>query len=198
MFEGDSADMFSAHVYGGPSRGSRVRRHRSEDPHRLERKFKRKFSPWAYYYFGVSLYWYWHWFDIRSCSPSTYARLVRSIYTTQVCRHAGPVSQVGRLDHESPFWHKQKFLVHSLPWFRKLNVWKLTCMLEMMHVWYAIRTQLMSLYRSCWQLKCGMFWFSLDILYKFFTYKQIIECITSLILCFIQYVSNMQPFSDRK
>ena len=45
MFEGDSADTcavkISTHVYGGPSRGSRVRRPGSEDPHLRERKFGR-------------------------------------------------------------------------------------------------------------------------------------------------------------
>ena len=43
MFEGDSADTgagkISAHVDGGLSGGSRVRRPGSEDPHRRERKF---------------------------------------------------------------------------------------------------------------------------------------------------------------
>ena len=43
MFEGDSADTvarkFSGHVNGGLSKGARVRRPGSEDPHRHERKF---------------------------------------------------------------------------------------------------------------------------------------------------------------
>ena len=43
MFEGDSADpcagKFPLTSMGGPSRGSCVRRPRSEDPNRRERKF---------------------------------------------------------------------------------------------------------------------------------------------------------------
>jgi hypothetical protein len=43
MFEGDSADKcagkISAHVDGGPSGGSSMRRPRSEDPHRRERNY---------------------------------------------------------------------------------------------------------------------------------------------------------------
>ena len=43
MFEGDSADTragkFPLVPMGGLSGGSRVRGHRSEDPHRRERKF---------------------------------------------------------------------------------------------------------------------------------------------------------------
>jgi hypothetical protein len=44
MFEGDSADMckeISAHVDGGTSRGSSVRRPGSKGPHRRERKLQR-------------------------------------------------------------------------------------------------------------------------------------------------------------
>ena len=37
----------SAHVDGGPSGGSSVRRPGSEDPHRRERKFSKHFSPVA-------------------------------------------------------------------------------------------------------------------------------------------------------
>jgi hypothetical protein len=40
MSEGDVHPKISAHVHGGPSRGSSVRRPRSEDPHWRERIFK--------------------------------------------------------------------------------------------------------------------------------------------------------------
>ena len=59
MFEGDSADTragkFPLTSIGGPSRGSRVCRPGSEDPHQRERKFNKHFTRFFFFLIAFSL-----------------------------------------------------------------------------------------------------------------------------------------------